>query len=264
MSLHQTSSGMTLAVATLSRTGSRSHNEDACGYWTSENASCFVVSDGAGGHAGGSIASEIAVKATLSAFAGKPGFGTALTQEVLSSAEHSLRSGRLIKPELADMTATLAALFLNANGSRALWLHVGDTRIYIFRRGRARQLTRDHSMVQNLVDAGYLAPEGLRRHPERSLLLAALGMDNDGIGPTISETEFETCEGDVFLICSDGLWEGITEAGMEDALLHATSAEEWLFRLEQKVIGLGKPSQDNYTALAVWLGNPQEITRLPL
>lgn len=263
MSLHQTSSGMTLAVGTLSRTGSRRHNEDACGYWTSQEASCFVVSDGAGGHAGGAIAAEIAVKSALDAFAENPGFGSAHVHDVISHAEQSLKDARKIKPELANMTATLAALFLDASGARARWLHVGDTRIYVFRRGRARQLTRDHSMVQNLVDAGYLAPEGLRRHPQRSLLLAALGMDGNGVGPTISEVELETSEGDAFLICSDGLWEGISEAGMEDTLLHAMSVEEWLIRLEQRVIGLEKPNQDNYTALAVWLGEPQEITRLP-
>jgi serine/threonine protein phosphatase PrpC len=265
MNLRQTSLGMTLAVETLSHMGSHSHNEDARGYWTSPGASCFVVSNDAGGHAGETIASEIAIKSALSAFANKPGFGSGLIREALSQAEQSFKDARQIKSELADMTATLATRFLDTSGAHARWLRVGDTRIYVFRRDRARQLTRDHSMVQNLVDVCCLAPEGLRRHPERSLLLAALGMDGDGVGPTISEFEFEfeTSESDEFLICSDGRWEGITKAGTEDALLHASSVEEWLIRLEQRVIGLSKPNQDNYTALAVWLGNPQEITRLP-
>ena len=263
MNLHQTTSGQALAVSAISRTGSRSQNEDACGYWTSEASSCFVVSDGAGGHAGGAIASEIAVKTVLGSFSEAPSFGINRAKSVIAAADQALREGRGRSIELADMTATVAVLFLNGAGSRALWAHLGDTRIYVFRRGRAHQLTRDHSVVQNLVDAGYLAPEGLRTHPDRSLLLAALGIDNEGAAPAISEVEFETNEGDAFLLCSDGLWEGINEAEMEDALLHAESVEDWLSGLEQRVVKRNKPSQDNYTALAIWLGSPQEITRLP-
>lgn len=262
MSLYHTSAGVPVDIATLSRIGGRRQNEDACGFWVGEAGYCFVVSDGAGGHAGGAIASEIAVKAVLSDYAATPAFSVDALGRALSLAESGIRHGRDERRELRDMTATIAILMLDAQARLALHSHLGDTRIYNFRRGRARQLTRDHSLVQNLVDAGYVAPGDLRKHPERSVLLAALGIEGE-IAPSTPEQALEVEEGDAFLICSDGLWEGIAESDMEAALLGATSVEAWLNQLAAQVEGHAKPNQDNYTAIGIWVGSPADITLGP-
>jgi PPM family protein phosphatase len=249
-------------VATLSRVGSRRQNEDACGFWVTDSGYCFVVSDGAGGHLGGAEASEIAVKAVLTDFANTPGFSVETVSRVIAIAEAQIHQGRAGNRELRDMTATIAILMIDAQARQALYGHLGDTRIYSFRRGRARQLTRDHSLVQNLVDAGYVAANDLRKHPDRSVLLAALGIDSE-IAPSTAQQALEIHEGDAFMICSDGLWEGMSEADMEAALLNSQSVEEWLLQLEENVARTAKPNQDNYTAIGIWIGSPGEITIVP-
>lgn len=262
MTSYQTESGMTISVATVSRIGSRRQNEDACGYWVTDAGYCFVVSDGAGGHVGGAVASEIAVKSVLTDYAATPEFSPEAVSRAMAIAEAQIHQGRAANHELRDMTATIAVLMLDPLGSRALYGHLGDTRIYSFHRGRARQLTRDHSLVQNLVDAGYVAANDLRKHPDRSVLLAALGIDSE-IKATTSEKALSVQEGDAFLICSDGVWEGMNETEMESALLNAQSVEEWLNTMEATVERIAKPSQDNYTAIAIWVGSPSEITIVP-
>lgn len=262
MTTYQTESGIPIAVATLSRIGSRRKNEDACGYWVTDAGYCFVVSDGAGGHVGGAVASEIAVKAVLTDYAANPGFSTEAVSRAIAIAEAQIHEGRAGNHELRDMTATIAVLMLDPLASRALYGHLGDTRIYSFHRGRARQLTRDHSLVQNLVDAGYVAAGDLRKHPDRSVLLAALGIDSE-IKASMAERALGVQEGDAFLICSDGLWEGMNETEMEDALLNAHCVEDWLTAMETRVASIAKPNQDNYTAIAIWVGSPGEITIVP-
>jgi serine/threonine protein phosphatase PrpC len=262
MSVYHTPAGIPISVGTLSRVGARKQNEDACGFWVTEAGYCFVVSDGAGGHVGGAVASEIAVKAVLGDYAGTPGFSPEAVSRAIALAESNILAGRDGNKELRDMTATIAVLMLDTQARNALYGHLGDTRIYSFRRGRARQLTRDHSLVQNLVDAGYVAPGDLRKHPERSVLLAALGIESE-VTASLSERPIDVQEGDAFLICSDGLWEGMGEAEMEDALLRAHSVEEWLVMLESNVARNDKPNQDNYTAVAVWVGSPGDITLVP-
>ncbi len=262
MSVYHTPAGIPVSVATLSRVGSRTQNEDACGFWVTEAGYCFVVSDGAGGHAGGAVASEIAVKAVLGDYAQAPAFSPEAVGRAIAIAEKQIHQGRDDNRALRDMTATIAVLLIDAQARHALYGHLGDTRIYSFRRGRARQLTRDHSLVQNLVDAGYVAPGDLRKHPERSVLLAALGIESE-VTAALAEKSIDVQEGDAFLICSDGLWEGMGENDMEDALLRSHSVEEWLAILDAQVARNAKPNQDNYTGVAIWIGSPGEITLVP-
>jgi len=262
MSVYHTPAGIPVTVGTLSRIGSRRQNEDACGFWVTDAGFCFVVSDGAGGHVGGAVASELAVKAVLGDYAATPAFSPDAVARSMALAEARIQEGRSGNDTLRDMTATIAVLFVDAQARNALHGHLGDTRIYVFRRGRARQLTRDHSLVQNLVDAGYIAKEDLRKHPERSVLLAALGIESE-FSPSTSEQAVEVHEGDAFLICSDGLWEGLSENDMEDALMRAHSVEEWLALLENQVVRNDKPNQDNFTGVAVWIGSPGDITLVP-
>jgi PPM family protein phosphatase len=250
-----------ITLGTLSKIGGRAGNEDACGYWIGEQGSCFVVCDGAGGHAGGAVASEIAVKAILGAFVAAPRFDRLRVREILLEAESAIAAAKVQHADLDKMSAAVAMVMLNADRTQALWGQLGDTRLYLFRRGRARQLTKDHSVAQSLVDAGFATDRDTRSHPQRSILYAALGMESQAM-PAMPDAPLAVEDGDAFLLCSDGFWEPIVETDMEGSLRDAEGPEQWLLHMEQTIVRDPKPHFDNYTGLAVWLGSPHDYTIL--
>ena len=111
----------------------------------------------------------------------------------------------------------------------AAWGHIGDSRLYYFRDGRIAQQTRDHSVVQNMVDAGYIQADALRAAPQRSQLFAALG-EREEFKPAYGQAEIG--EGDAFLLCTDGVWEHVTEPELEQMLAQSNCAADWLAHIE--------------------------------
>lgn len=251
--------GLRVEYATLSRLGKRLVNEDACGYWVENTGSCFIVSDGAGGNGGGDVASEMAVRTMLSAFSSSPTLESTQIEDLIHRADAAVRYGQSLSQNLSRMSATVAALFFDAKAEYAQLGHLGDTRIYLFRRGQCYLMTKDHSLVQQFVDAGLLSDKSTREHSERSVLFAALGGVKE-FAATVLDAPVKIEEGDVFLICSDGFWEAVEEEDMLNCLAQADAAEEWLVRMEQILIDKNCSEQDNYTALAVWAGSPNDIT----
>lgn len=259
MNTYVATGGTRVEFATLSGQGQRERNEDACGYWTSNAASCFVVCDGAGGHGGGDVASETAVKTVLTAFSATPLLGRANIQTILAQTDSAIRYSQNLAGHLHRMSATVAALFLDGSASKARWAHLGDTRLYHFRGHQPRLLTKDHSLVQSFVEAGIISASEARTHAKRNLLIAALGM-GENAEPVVSEVGFDINDGDAFLLCTDGFWECVQEFDMCETLRCANSAQEWLLGMEQLIVARGSAAQDNYSALSVWIGRPNEIT----
>ena len=149
------------------------------------------------------------------------------------------------------MRATAVILAIDTMERSAVWGHVGDSRLYCFREGRIIMQTRDHSISQTMVDAGYIKAEEIRNAPNRSKLYAALG-NKEQFETEVIPSVFSLKSGDVFLLCSDGLWEYVIENEMEQLLADAASAVEWVQLLEDKVLAKGHLGQDNYSALVVW------------
>ena len=251
---------MDLEIAVLSKAGGRAHNEDACGYWTSEAGCCWVVSDGAGGHGGGDIASRTVVSSVLRDFAGEPAVAPQAVASLILRANQAVLREQATGQASRTMRATAAVLEIDKANDIAVWGHLGDTRIYVFRGCRVFFQSRDHSVMQTMVDAGFGDAAMLRTHPQRSVLLAALGTLEE-IHPAVHEA-IELRDGDVFMLCSDGLWEYVDEATMERLLAESISAEGWLAGLEAEVLAHAKRDHDNYSALAVWVGNPADATRI--
>jgi serine/threonine protein phosphatase PrpC len=241
---------MELQISVLSKTGGRPVNEDAYGFWSNHNTCFCVLSDGAGGYNGGEYASKLAVKEVLEWFQRTPECSGDCIAGALQAANAAIVRAQLESPQLASMRATILVLVVDSEVGTALWGHVGDTRLYCFRQQHIVLQTRDHSVLQSMVDAGYMQLEDLRGAPQRNLLLAALG-DAVGIEPCIEADAFSVEDGDVFLMCTDGFWEHVDEPQMEQTLHAADSAETWLRQLEGRVIAQGKEGQDNYSALAV-------------
>nr|WP_316643663.1 protein phosphatase 2C domain-containing protein [uncultured Roseateles sp.] len=249
-----------IELAILSRRGGRSYNEDACGHWHSERHLCVVVADGAGGHGGGDIASRLAVSHIIEQFAAAPLAEAEEVHDLLVDTNANVIRHRTDGEAQANMHSTVVSLFIDLERGEALWGHAGDSRLYVFRDGQMLAHTRDHSLVQSLVEAGLLTTEQMRTHPKRSELHSALGTDPADLRVTTATRPWVLRAGDVFLLCTDGLWEYVNEAEMSAALSRAHDPVAWLSSLEQLVLRNAKeaqkPGHDNFSGVAVWIGPP--------
>jgi serine/threonine protein phosphatase PrpC len=240
----------------LSKPGGRATNEDAFGFWAGGGVCFCVVCDGAGGQGGGDVAAKLAVRTTLAWFQDTPACSDDAIEAALASANRAIMQHQETESRLANMRATAVVLAVDAAKRTAAWGHLGDSRLYLFRSHQVVVQTKDHSVVQNMVDAGYLRKEDLRTAKERSRLFAALGQE-ENFEPVVARSAFALASGDTFLLCTDGFWEYIEEREMEAALAEVTSAEEWLRRLERHVVERGGEGQDNYSALALLCSEPE-------
>jgi serine/threonine protein phosphatase PrpC len=244
-------------VAILSRPGGRTTNEDACGHWHSEQRLCCVVADGAGGHGGGDVASKLVVRHIIDQAALAPLARTDEVEDLLIDTNAQLRRHQSESDSSKDMHSTVVALFVDLTCQEALWGHAGDSRLYFFRDGQVHSHTRDHSVVQSMVDAGMLMPEQMRSHPRRSELQSALGCRPEELLVSTTDHAWTLKPRDAFLLCTDGLWEYVDEAEMCDSLNRANDPTAWLATLEELVLShaaaSGKTRHDNFSGIAVWV-----------
>lgn len=243
-----------LSIAVLSRTGDRSVNEDACGYWQDQGPACCVLSDGAGGHGGGDVASRLCVRQVLAGFAAQPELTAANVARLLDDANHAVVDAQRAGGSQVDMRATLVMLLIDPATGQAIWGHAGDSRLYWLRDGRVRQRTHDHSLFQSLLDAGFVTEAQREGHAGSDILTTAVG-SLDAFRPEFEDEPVTLADGDAFLLCSDGLWRTLSDAFIAGTLDVSDSPQDWLEQLAARVQGDAVPGQDNYTALAVWCGS---------
>ena len=234
----------------LSKAGGREQNEDYCGYLSLDQAACWVLADGLGGHGGGEIASEIAVKTVLDAFQRSPECSTESLLAYMEKAAESLRAQQSEDLRLAQMRTT--AVVLVSDFASALWAHMGDSRLYYLRQGGIAFQTRDDSVPQALSNAGKIRPDEIRFHPDRNRLLRALG-NNSEAKPSVERRSIALISGDAFLLCSDGFWEYVTETEMEADFARSPVPGEWLARMEQRLLRRALVGHDNYSALGIFV-----------
>lgn len=247
-------------IASRCEVGARSHNEDDLRYGHSGPFWYAVLSDGAGGHRGGAVASDIVVRMTALGLQSATQASPDHLTQLVCDANEALAQKQ--DPRSRDrMHATLVALWIDARREEALWTHVGDSRLYMLRHGRVMHVTQDDSVVQRMVDAGYLTPEEALTHPKKNQLLAAMGAEG-GVEPNTIETQMAVEDGDAFLLCSDGWWDHFDKRTIEAAFADSKSPQDWLDLMVAHVQDAATPRQDNYSAVAVWIGDPAETTRL--
>lgn len=251
-------SSIHLFGAQITEVGERQTNQDALGEAQRDDLACYVMSDGAGGHEAGEIASKIVVAAVLEKFLKEASFGARALRSYINDAIIKVAKNKTLVQRQRDMSATVAAVLIDQSNRCALWAHLGDTRIYMFRDNMIFGLTKDHSLAQRFIDAGCAKSDQLRMHPQRSILFAAIGAE----GETETEVTKEAVtvqDGDVFLICTDGFWEWVMEAEMEQTLTVAENAEQWLAamsRIADDKVSAAKKPRDNYSAFTIWLREP--------
>jgi protein phosphatase len=223
----------------------RPHNEDAL--LVAPDAGIFAVADGMGGHAAGEVASRIAIEAVDELLAQQDGLPEdipARLRRIVQEANRRIADRIQANPECAGMGTTLV---LAALAPSTVWLaHVGDSRAYVIRDGTIRQLTSDHSFVNELVRLGMLTRDQASRDPRRNVVTRALGSD-----PTVTPDVIEEARepGDLLLLCSDGLNTMLPDERILDAIADGQDLEAACHRLVSSANEVG--GEDNITVVLV-------------
>ncbi len=244
---------MKFSLAQDSRIGARRMNQDRIGCWQNDECLLLAVADGLGGHAHGEVAAQIAIDMLAAAFASeaRPKIaepGRFLVRAIAAAHGAILHEGD--RRHLDDTPRTVLVGCVVQDG-RAYWTHVGDCRLYLLRQGRVLRRTRDHSVVQQLLDEGRIREEAIAFHPDRNRLLQCLG-SYQAPRPDAPESAV-LARDDVILLCSDGFWGPLTQRQLLHSLLSRPleSAIPELVQLAERRAG---PSCDNVTVLAVTWG----------
>ena len=241
---------MTFESASLSKTGGRNENQDCCDSKVVSHAGLWIVADGLGGHRGGAIASKTAVQAILDYWRSEDAAISQTIDNLINRAHDAIVKQQNTDPLLSAMRTTLVVLHVDRD--QAIWGHVGDSRLYLFRNFVLLLQTKDHSVSQVMVDTGEITQGQIRNHEDRNRLLRAVG-NPDGVKPTILESSRRVVSGDAFLMCTDGFWEYVTEAEMTVDLVKSDTPMEWLERMEIRLIARAPAGNDNYSAMAVFI-----------
>lgn len=229
----------------------RDHNEDSLVV----TPPLFAVADGMGGHAAGEVASEIAVR-VLSGLAPEHPDGEALGRAIEEANRAVIQAAREGRGRQGMGTTMTAAML---EGERLVIAQVGDSRAYLLHQGKLQQLTRDHSLMADMIEAGQLTPEEARTHPQRSVITRALGSDAH-LHPDIYEINVET--GDRLLICSDGLSGMIFDDQIENTLRRVQDPQRCASQLVNEAIAAG--GHDNVTVIVADVTGYAEVRRKKL
>ena len=243
-----------LEAASLTDIGrQRGNNEDSYLYWEPDSDKEFakkgrlaVIADGMGGYEGGQEASRLAVETVR--FTYDTDFNDDPQNALvtgLRSAHGTIQRYALQHPEFTGMGTTCTAVAIVER--RLYFAHVGDSRLYLFRPGSRSRLTRDHSYVGRLVENGIVRSEDAESHPQRHILTAALGCGHEVI-PDVPERAVALEEGDVLVLCTDGLWSVVGEAELAEIAMSQTPANACA-RLVKAALDRGGP--DNVTIIVL-------------
>lgn len=227
----------------------RSGNEDNYAVDVQRDRGLFVVADGMGGHAAGEVASEMAVQTVERELKGilkdldEPTAANTLT-DALRKANRTIHDRTITEVDKQGMGTTASVLLVSP--TKYLIGQVGDSRVYLLRDGVLTQITKDHSYVQEQVDAGFLTPEQARYHPYSNVITRCVGASPD-VEPDIYHGEVKI--GDIFLVASDGLTGMVDDRRLAMLLMARNAPENKVTNLIKEANGRG--GLDNITAIVV-------------
>jgi len=229
----------------------RDKNDDYCLYGDTSSFSYFIVADGLGGYSGGNIASKLACEITKSFFENKkdsvlsPTVLTELVDKITAGIETFIKK----KPEFSAMATTFTMLVFTSK--KAYLLHIGDSRLYSLTYQLFKQISTDQTMVQKLLDEGFISYEEYENHPKKHVLINCLGAT-----PTTSSIILKLkLEPGYYLLCSDGLYNEVSNEDLAATLSNKTlSIEEKGEILMTKALNHG--GKDNITFILLELYEP--------
>lgn len=237
---------MYIKLASYTSVGSRAENEDSCAYeQTGPEQLYAVVCDGLGSHGGGQAASRAVVTQLQ-----KTHFSQLPTaQQILDWMQRGNQEILDKRNGPHHMKTTAVALFVHQN--RAIWAHIGDSRLYHYHNGQLADATADHSVSYLAVQLGDITRRDIPFHPDRNKVLKALGEDH--FSPEIHEPITLAPGQHAFLLCSDGLWERLHEDEIMLDLHKSQTPDQWLFNLRCRAELRKHTNVDNNTAVAVYV-----------
>jgi len=210
---------MQFSIYQQSRRGARKSNQDRIAYCYSRDALLMLVADGMGGHRHGEMAAETAMQSITAAFRreARPGLPDprAFLRRAISAAHRAIvENAAAAKLPEAPRTTCVACV---VQEGAACWAHAGDSRLYLIRHGTVLAQTKDHSLVQQLIDRGRIREESVAAHPERNQIFNCLGSQKP---PRVDLSELTRLDsGDTLLLCSDGLWGPLSSKIISGAML---------------------------------------------
>lgn len=241
-----------MEVTVQSHTGMlRDHNED--NYLVDARNGIFLVADGMGGHQAGEVASKLCVDTIHARLLDLPRFAEAKLETVvqgvkdaIDEANREIRRSARSSPERGNMGTTVVLLL--DRGEAAVVAHLGDSRIYRLREGHLKPMTRDHSLLQEQVGAGFITHEEARHSHNRNLVTRALGVE-ENVEPEVNI--IDVLPGDCFLMCSDGLNTMVSDADIELVL---SELEANLPLAARVLVGVANDNggHDNVTVALAW------------
>jgi len=237
---------MNFCAAARTDVGRKRRGNEDC-YAAAADLGLYLVADGMGGHTAGQVASEIAAQASVDALRTLVDASASLTDKLrysVAAANREILDAAERESELSGMGTTLVALLVGDD--RVALAHVGDSRAYLVRAGRIRQLTDDHSLVAELVRRQEITETAARGHPHRHVLTRALGVRRL-VEPDLAE--LTPASGDIFVLCSDGLTGHVRDAEIAEIAAAAVDVESACDQL----VGLAneRGGEDNITVLLV-------------
>ena len=221
-----------------------------------------VLADGMGGYNAGEVASDMAttyIKSELAQWLSKAGLHVSIGQvrravaACVESANRAIFDAARATPHYSGMGTTLVVgVFL---GARLMLGHLGDSRCYRLRGSELLQLTRDHSLLQEKIDAGYLTPEQAATAPNKNLVTRALGVEDT---VQLELNEFGVEAGDIYLMCSDGLCDMVEDAGIREILQNGSA----LAQMAAKLVAMANANggRDNISVLLTQASSTPEKT----
>ena len=234
---------MKLTAYSYTNQGGRDHNEDSVRCLT--EAGVFVLADGLGGHQCGEVASGLAAD-VIAAGCAEAAPTPASLLELFQKANEAILDAQKT-PGREDMKTTAVALSIQ--NEKAIWAHIGDSRLYHFSDGAVTPLTRDHSVTYRKYLGGEITYMDICHDDDRSSLLRVLGKS-----PCVPETAEKTVKaGDAFLLCSDGFWEYIYDQEMLADRLKAEMPEQWAQLMLLRHIRRTPPGNDNFSLITVFV-----------
>lgn len=247
---------MKISISSLCKQGGREYNQDYLSSAVYGNNACLVVCDGLGSYVGSEVASRLcATKITelYSAALQTDAARANMPETVMAYVEkaHEFVCGYKEQNPVLHNSCTTVSCFVT-NGNSSVMAHIGDTRIYVFKKGKLVYQSKDHSLSQLAVEMGEIKLRDIRTHKDQNKLTRVLG--NDYYIPPDCEIMRAPLErGDFVILCTDGFWEYVYEEEMEQDLTSSASPQEALNKMEQRLnMRIGRYN-DNYSAIVAFV-----------
>jgi serine/threonine protein phosphatase PrpC len=239
-------------TAEISLVGHREQNQDRVAVVRNESTAFLIVVDGMGGHAQGERAAVVARESFIRSFdeaSGDVADPQLFISEAISRAHDAVSAigeGRSVEHKPRATCAICLVI-----GGDAWWGHVGDSRVYVLRDGTVLNRTRDHSHVELLLREGLISEDEIPGHPMRHYVECCLGGESALPRADSDATARNFRAGDTLLVCSDGLWSGVSDDVIGETSRATADISEWLDMLSENAVAANAPYSDNTSAAAL-------------